>query len=39
MTWEEEDRLNEVQLKARHTLDEKAIRAHKRLSGIPMPNI
>ncbi|KAJ5467321.1 hypothetical protein N7475_005073 [Penicillium sp. IBT 31633x] len=36
---EEEDRLNEVQLKARHALEEKAIRALKRLSGIPMPNM
>ncbi|KAF4772304.1 hypothetical protein HAV15_012202 [Penicillium sp. str.  len=38
---EEEDRLNdvEVQLKARHALEEKAIRALKRLPGIPMPNM
>ncbi|KAJ5185673.1 hypothetical protein N7491_006457 [Penicillium cf. griseofulvum] len=35
----EEDRLNEVQLKAKHALGEKAIRALERLSSILMPNI
>ncbi|KAJ5461513.1 uncharacterized protein N7458_003065 [Penicillium daleae] len=34
-----EDKLNKVQIRVRYILGEKAIRALKRLSGIPIPNI